>query len=135
MVWEIKTMLKRFGAMIVLACVTVNGRADEPLAGQWRGNWTSADNGHTGPLNARIDQQGNGVVVHFRGRFAKVVPFIYKSRLEVVAVDCNGTHLQGSQRLPLFGTFSTSATVKDGQFYAVFNSAKDSGTFMMTRVR
>ncbi|MFM8931127.1 MAG: hypothetical protein ACKOS8_04520 [Gemmataceae bacterium] len=128
-------MWKGFCALLVLCSFSAIGRAQEPLAGQWRGNWTSGANGHTGPLNARIEQQGGSVVVHFRGRFAKVVPFLYKSRLEVVAVDGNGTHLQGSQRLPLFGTFSTSATVKDGQFYAVFNSAKDNGTFTMTRVR
>lgn len=128
-------MWKRFCALVLLSSMAAIGRAQEPLAGQWRGNWTSSANGHTGPLNARIDQQGTSVVVHFRGRFARVVPFLYKSRLEVVAVDQNGTHLQGSQRLPLFGTFTTSATVKNGQFYAVFNSAKDSGTFTMTRVR
>lgn len=128
-------MWKRFCALVLLSSMAAIGRAQEPLAGQWRGNWTSSANGHTGPLNARIDQQGTSVVVHFRGRFARVVPFLYKSSLEVVAVDQNGTHLQGSQRLPLFGTFTTSATVKNGQFYAVFNSAKDSGTFTMTRVR
>lgn len=128
-------MWKRFSALILLCCLAGAGRAQEPLAGQWRGNWTSSANGHTGPLNARIDQQGNSMVVHFRGRFAKVVPFLYKSRLEVVGVDQNGTHLQGSQRLPLFGTFTTNATVQNGQFHAVFQSAKDSGTFTMTRVR
>ncbi len=128
-------MWKRFCALVLLSSLAAVGRAQEPLAGQWRGNWTSSANGHTGPLNARIDQQGTSVVVHFRGRFAKVVPFLYKSRLEVVGVDQNGSHLQGSQRLPLFGTFTTSATVQNGQFYAVFNSAKDSGTFTMTRVR
>ncbi len=128
-------MWKGFCALLLLCGFSAIGRAQEPLAGQWRGNWTSNANGHTGALNARIDQQGTSVVVHFRGRFAKVVPFLYKSRLEVVAVDENGTHLQGSQRLPLFGTFSTSATVKNGQFHAVFNSAKDSGTFTMTRVK
>ena len=100
-------MWKGFCALLLLCGFSAIGRAQEPLAGQWRGNWTSNANGHSGALNARIEQQGGSVVVHFRGRFAKVVPFLYKSRLEVVAVDENGTHLQGSQRLPLFGTFST----------------------------
>lgn len=127
-------MLKRFVALALLASVGSLAVAQEPLAGQWRGNWTSGANGHTGPLNARIDQSGDSVTVVFRGRFAKVVPFRYKSHLNVVGVDANGTHLQGSQRLPLFGTFTTNATVQNGQFNAVFNSARDSGTFNMTRV-
>ena len=109
--------------------------ADESLGGQWHGNWTSSANGHTGPLHARIvSEGGNTVVVHFRGRFAKVVPFVYRSQMTVVSVDADGTHLRGSQRLPLFGTFTTSATVRDGQFHAVFQAARDSGEFHMTQV-
>jgi hypothetical protein len=106
----------------------------EVLSGSWKGTWTSSANGHTGPLNARIDTgNGNTVVVHFRGRFAKIVPFVYRSQLAVVSEDEQGTHLEGSQRLPLFGTFTTQATVKDGQFLATFQSGKDSGEFRMTR--
>lgn len=127
-------MFKRFVVLGVLAGFCGFASAQEPLAGQWRGNWTSGANGHTGPLNARIDQAGDNVTVVFRGRFAKVVPFRYKSHLTVVGVDENGTHLYGSQRLPLFGNFNTNATVQNGQFNAVFSSARDSGTFNMTRV-
>lgn len=119
-------------ALMVLA----GGQAfsGEILTGTWKGTWTSSANGHTGPLNARIEAgNGNSVVVHFRGRFAKIVPFIYRSQLSVVSEDEQGTHLEGSQRLPLFGTFSTNATVKDGQFTATFQSGKDTGEFRMTR--
>ena len=106
----------------------------EVLSGTWKGTWTSSANGHTGPLNARIDaDNGNSVVVHFRGRFAKIVPFVYRSQLSLVSEDEQGTLLEGTQKLPLFGTFTTRATVKDGQFFATFQSGKDTGEFRMTR--
>ena len=127
----------RIFVLIGLLGFATLGFAAEPevLAGSWKGNWTSSANGHTGPLNARIDVGGGDkVVVHFRGRFLKVVPFLYRSQLTVVGTDEMGTHLSGSQKLPLFGTFTTSATVKNGQFHASFQSGKDGGEFHMTRI-
>ncbi len=119
-------------ALVVLA----GGQAisGEVISGSWKGTWTSSTNGHTGPLNARIDaDKGDTVVIHFRGRFARIVPFVYRSQLSIVSEDEQGIHLEGSQKLPFFGTFGTRATVKDGQFQATFQSGKDSGEFRMTR--
>lgn len=127
-------MTRHLVAFAVLVLAGSQAFAGEVLSGNWKGTWTSSTNGHTGPLNARI-VEGNGktVVVHFRGRFAKIVPFVYRSQLSVVSEDEQGTHLEGSQKLPFFGTFSTRATVKDGQFLATFQSGQDSGEFRMTR--
>ncbi len=127
----------RFSTLICLFCLAPLGWADgtESLAGSWKGTWTSSANGHSGPLNARIQNSGGDkVTVHFRGRFLKVVPFLYRSQLTVVGTDETGTHLSGSQKLPLFGTFTTNATVKNGQFHASFQSGKDGGEFHMTRI-
>lgn len=127
-------MSRHILAFAVLVLAGTPAFSGEVLSGSWKGTWTSSANGHTGPLNARIETgNGNTVVVHFRGRFAKIVPFIYRSQLSVVSEDEQGTHLEGSQKLPLFGTFSTRATVKDGQFFATFQSGQDSGEFRMTR--
>ncbi len=129
-------MLRFFASICLLGFANL-GLAGEPelLSGSWKGKWTSSANGHTGALNARIDNGGGDkVVVHFRGRFLKVVPFLYRSQLTVLGTDEKGTHLSGSQNLPLFGTFTTNATVKNGQFHATFQSGKDGGEFHMTRI-
>jgi len=105
-------------------------------AGSWSGNWVSSANGHKGPLNARMERVGaDTVLIHFRGRFAKVIPFAYTARLQVVAESGDRLQLAGSQKLPLFGTFSTQGAIDGNQFHASFQSGRDSGEFHMRRVR
>ena len=71
--------------------------------------------------------------VAFRGRFAKVIPFWYTTRLDVVAAGEGVAVLMASQRLPLVGTYRTTATATATDFDATFTSRKDAGRFILSR--
>lgn len=114
---------------------TVSLQAGQPgPSGNWSGNWVSGANGHKGPLNARVERTSpDTVTVHFRGRFAKIVPFRYTSQLQVISESADRTELAGSQKLPFFGNFSTRATIEGDQLNASFQSARDSGEFHLRK--
>jgi hypothetical protein len=106
------------------------------LSGRWSGHWVSETNGHTGPLHARFRQIDDDTYrVAVRGRFAKILPFWYTTRLDVVGVGDGVVVLAASQRLPLAGTYSTTATATATatDFEATFASRKDSGRFILSR--
>lgn len=107
--------------------------AADPLAGRWSGYWQSDANGHRGPLRAVVTPSPSGYDVRFSGRFAKVVPFVYRQHLDVVGVSGDATLLSATRRIPLFGTFTTDAAVTPGSFDATFRSGKDSGRFVLSR--
>lgn len=106
--------------------------ANDGVAGRWQGNWTSAATGHSGPLRASITPLPNGDYrAIFAGRFAKVIPFVYPARLSSVP-GAPGQYTS-SQRLPLMGTYSMTASISSHIFHADFRGRKDAGTFRMTR--
>ena len=124
-------------ALIGLVLGTGSLAAQPPdLSGRWSGHWVSATNGHTGPLHARFRQVDCDTYrVAFRGRFAKLLPFWYTTKLDVVGMGDGVVLLSASQRLPLLGTYSTTATATASDFDATFTSRKDSGRFIMSRRR
>jgi hypothetical protein len=120
-------------AMLLLASSPVVAQPPN-LSGRWSGRWVSETNGHTGPLHARFRQVDEDTYrVAFRGRFAKVLPFWYTTRLDMVATGDGVVVLAASQRLPLVGTYSTTATATATDFEATFTSRKDSGRFILSR--
>ena len=105
------------------------------LSGKWRGDWKSQHNGHHGPLSARFQQvDARHYDVVFTGRFAKVIPFRYRTTLEVTCTTPQGAHLAGSHRLgPLLGTFDYSAYATGCQFVADYKARRDHGQFTLSR--
>ncbi|XZE54518.1 hypothetical protein SH139x_000488 [Planctomycetaceae bacterium SH139] len=99
--------------------------------GKWRGEWISGTNGHRGPLRASIRQTAAGDYrAVFAGRFAKVIPFVYSTRLTPTPWPGQYTSVK---RLPLVGTYRMSATVTPGHFEATFQGRKDQGVFRLDR--
>lgn len=105
--------------------------ADSPV-GTWKGRWSSATTGHSGPLRARIWADGTGgYQARFSGRFALVVPFTYKANL----VPDGYGNLVSSRRMPIVGTYRTSAQVFGNQFRASYSGGRERGQFRMSRRR
>jgi hypothetical protein len=107
--------------------------AADPYSGRWVGRWSSDANGHSGPLRANLTPTASGYTATFAGRFALVVPFVYRTPLNVVGSCGDVVYLAAERRLPLFGTFRTDAVVTPGTFDATFRSGRDSGRFTMSR--
>jgi hypothetical protein len=107
--------------------------ASDPLSGRWTGYWSSDVNGHRGPLRATVSPSQSGYDVRFSGRFARVIPFVYRTHLDVVGAVGEATLLSAERRIPLFGTFRTDAAVTPTSFDATFRSRKDGGRFVLTR--
>ncbi|MFO0797271.1 MAG: hypothetical protein U0804_07320 [Gemmataceae bacterium] len=107
------------------------------LSGDWSGHWESGKNGHRGPLRATFTRVGpNCYQVRFAGRFAKVIPFFYRTPLTVVGGGDGVALLSASKTLgPLLGTFSMSATATATTFDADFTAKGDHGKFVLTRCR
>jgi hypothetical protein len=107
--------------------------AADPIAGRWVGQWTSDANGHHGPLRANLTPTASGYTATFAGRFAGVVPFVYRTPLNVAGTSGDAVFLVAERRIPLFGTFRTDAVVTPTHFDAAFRSGRDSGRFIMNR--
>jgi hypothetical protein len=107
--------------------------AADPVSGRWIGQWVSDANGHRGPLRANLTPTPNGYTATFAGRFAGVVPFVYRTPLNVVGTSGEAVFLAAERRIPLFGTFRTDAVVTPTGFDATFRSGRDSGRFVLRR--
>ena len=128
--------------MLVLVCalVPVVASAGSPMSGTahagdasrgWRGEWRSATTGHHGPLRARLrPTTDGGYQALFAGRFAVVVPFVYRANLEPTGYP--GQYMS-VKRLPLMGEYRMQATITPRGFHATYQSGKDQGVFQMGR--
>lgn len=104
------------------------------LSGQWSGYWHSDANGHRGRIGATFEQVGsNQVQARFRGTFAKIIPFRYRTNLDVTYQDPGLTILSGSKRLPISGRFRYYAEISNGEFTGTFSSPRNRGTWVMQR--
>jgi hypothetical protein len=120
-------------ALLALLVITPSALADYTNAsGRWRGNWSSAESGHRGPLRAVIrETPAGGYRALFVGRFAGVVPFAYRADLHPVAASPG--HYASVKRLPLLGEYHMQATISGGYFRAEFAGGRDVGVFQMVR--
>jgi hypothetical protein len=77
-------------------------------------------------------QADGSYCVVFTGRFAKVIPFRYKTDLQVV---CDGDVVQfcGDRHMAIFGDFHYEGVADPCNFTLRFCSRKYSGYFSMTR--
>jgi hypothetical protein len=124
-------MTRTLAALALLILPNVLFAAD-PVSGRWVGQWTS-DGGHRGPLRANLTTTPTGYTATFAGRFAGVVPFVYRTPLHAIGASGDAVFLTAERRLPLFGTFRTDAVVTPMTFDATFRSGRDSGRFTLTR--
>lgn len=104
------------------------------LSGKWAGMWEDDGSGHAGPLKAHISRNCDGSYhCRFHGRFMKIIPFCYKTDLNVVCEDECTTHMQGTSRIPIFGDFHYNAVATDCNFVLNFCSKRYSGKFTLDR--
>ncbi len=114
---------------VLILSVTVNAASPE---GHWRGRWHSDGSNHRGSLGARIRSTGpDSYRAVFYGRFAVVVPFVYRTELHRVPGTCD--RYSSTRRLPLLGEYRMTADVSEDRFYATFRGKKDQGTFDLRR--
>ena len=98
--------------------------------GRWRGGWSSESTGHKGTLRARVRPSGpDSYKAVFTGRFAVVIPFIYRADLKQVPGTCDC--YTSTKKLPLLGTYRMTANVSQNRLYAVFQGKKDKGVFQI----
>lgn len=120
-------------AILAILSVFTSGtaKAGSP-AGRWKGSWSSGSSGHRGALRARIQPSDHGSYeAIFAGRFAVIIPFIYRTELTPIA-GAPGQYYS-SKKLPLVGTYNMRATISGSQFYATFTGKRDQGIFRMQR--
>jgi len=105
--------------------------ATPQLEGTWKGHWISDVNGHNGPIKATFKTKNEELYVRFRGRYAKVLPFVYRTKLTTV-VEEDGVHYLAEKSLgEKWGTFTLDATVSEDGFVALYRSQEDHGRFVL----
>ena len=106
----------------------------QDISGPWSGQWHSEANDHRGKIEATFCQVSpDSMQAKFRGTFAKVIPFRYATRLNIVSQQPGLTVLAGNRRLPLGGQFNYHITMTDDCFNGSFSSRRNRGTFVMQR--
>jgi hypothetical protein len=105
--------------------------------GVWKGRWQSQSTGHSGPMRATIRATGPGQYeARWVGRFADVIPFVYRSRLtEVVSPDGQVTLHSRKQLGPLMGSYEMTSRFIGSSMDSQFQTRQDQGTVRMQRIR
>lgn len=102
--------------------------------GVWRGQWSSQSSGHRGALGAKIRPAGpDHYEATFYGRFAVVIPFFYRTTLD--RIPGTDDFYYSAKKMPLLGTYETTARISGNSFRADFVGKKDRGVFEMRRRR
>jgi hypothetical protein len=134
---SICTALGRAGFVFAVAIVLANCQpsSGQELSGNWTGRWQSSTNNHGGKMNATfVQQSGDQLQVKFRGSFAKVIPFRYRAKLNVVYQEPGLTIVGGSKKLgPLMGDFSYSGQISNGCFTGTYSSRRYNGSWVTSR--
>lgn len=87
-------------------------------------------------MRARFCRLCNGnYEVTFCGRFCKLIPFRYKTTLNVTGYTDGVVYMSGSHNLgPVFGTFTYNAWANDCQFVSSYTAgSKDQGQFSLSK--
>lgn len=123
--------------LVILALIFVviaNNAHAQSVTGDWSGHWHSNANDHSGKISATFCQtSANSMQANFRGTFAKVIPFRYRTQLNIVSQQPGLTVMSGGRRLPLGGQFNYFVTMTDQCFNGSFSSRRNRGTFVMRR--
>ena len=121
-------------AVILSLAMLTNVGSAQDVTGQWSGRWHSGANNHSGKISATFCQTSPGTMqARFQGSFAKVIPFRYRTNLNITSQQPGLTIMSGSRRLPLGGEFKYDITMTDECFNGTFSSRRNRGTFVMQR--
>ena len=131
----VKNPMRTAAILAILVMTSATRAADPPdLSGAWSGHWESQTSGHRGPLSATFHRANDTQYsVVFRGRFLKIIPFRYKTDLDITGYQDDTVLLAGSRKLLFFGTFSYSAEATGTDFTANYEARNDRGVFVMKR--
>jgi len=129
LVWAVAVTL---GVVAIASLLgTSRAHAGNP-SGVWRGKWTSQSSGHRGALGAKIRPAGpDHYKATFYGRFAVVIPFFYRTTLDRIPGTTDMYY--SAKKMPLLGTYETTARISGDSFRADFVGKKDRGVFEMRR--
>jgi hypothetical protein len=108
--------------------------AGELDGGGWRGRWVDNYSGHEDVLRARFRPTRNGNYrAVFTGKFAKVIPFVFTTKLHVIEHNDGQVVMSGTSRIMGISSFTYHA-VADGQsFNAQYSSRRWAGEFHLNR--
>jgi hypothetical protein len=111
-------------------------QAQSPV-GVWKGRWQSQSTGHSGPMRATSRETGPGQYeARWVGRFAAVIPFVYRSQLtEVATPDGQMTLYSRKQLGPLMGSYEMTSRFLGSSMDSQFQTRQDRGTVRMRRIR
>ncbi len=105
------------------------------IEGAWEGVWISDKNGHTGDLRCVVTKTGDDeYLFHYWATWAGGMKGAFKITCE--AEERQGVvHVEGSKRLPPFGTYHHRGKLTATTFTATFRSDKSNvGSFELERV-
>ena len=119
-------------AMLPLSVCIAQAQSPQRLVGEWR----SDKSGHGGPMWAKLTPTATRYDLRVVGRFAVVIPFAYRTHLNVVGHTPEGPILAAEKKLPLFGgSFRTTGVLTADGLLAGYSAMKDTGTFTLRRRR
>jgi len=115
-------------AMLLLAACIAQAQSPQKLVGEWR----SDKSGHHGPMRARLTPTAGGYDMRVVGRFAAIIPFTYRTHLDVVGETPDGPILAAEKSLGVFGTFRTRGVLTADGFRADYSAMKDRGRITLS---
>jgi len=119
-----------------LACTAFAASASAQSPVRFVGEWRSDKSGHRGPMRAKLTPTATGYDMLVAGRFAVVIPFVYRSHLDIAENTPEGPRLVAEKKLPLFGgSFKTSGVLTADGLIADYSAMKDTGKFTLMRRR
>jgi len=118
---------------ILMSCVVVfmlsNGSISQAndLSGRWQGTWTTFPQGtsrpHQGTLRVRLRDRGDGTYQGtFAGRFALVIPYLYRG-----TVYQHGDTLTSTKRLGPFGEYQMQLQHAPGTLSGTWSAGNSAG--------
>ena len=120
-------------SLLAIGCWASPRAQAQDLSGRWKGTWSAAANAkhglHTGPLRVRLVSTGPGTYRGlFTGRFAVVVPYIYRAK-----VTQYGQQVVSSRRLGPLGEYRMTLFSTPNRLDGGWSAAGESGAIHLNR--
>ncbi len=118
-------------ALLLFMIPTVSNLQADELSGRWHGRWTTFSQGesrpHQGTLRIRLRDRGDGTYQGtFSGRFALVIPYVYRS-----TVYQHGNTLTSSKRLGPFGEYRMQLQQTPGSLRGTWSAGNSAGSIQL----
>jgi hypothetical protein len=112
---------------------TAHSAQAQDISGRWKGTWTSAANSkhreHSGPLRVHLTSNYDGTYRGiFVGRFAKVIPYIYRG-----TVTQYGNQVVSTKRLGPLGEYRMELSLSPNTLHGGWTAAGESGAIHLQR--